>query len=76
MSERVVKPLVNPNTDGTLSTVTPESAGWEYVGFQVVQLAEGQTLTLESGDQELCFVFSAAWECKSCELGGRIWGKE
>ncbi|MIP45673.1 5-deoxy-glucuronate isomerase, partial [Salmonella enterica] len=42
MSERVVKPVLNPKADGTLLTVTPESAGWEYVGFQVVQLVEGQ----------------------------------
>lgn len=56
MSERIVKPVLNPKADGTLLTVTPESAGWEYVGFQVVQLAEGQTLTRESGDQELCLV--------------------
>lgn len=56
MSERIVKPVLNPKADGTLLTVTPESAGWQYVGFQVVQLAEGQTLTRESGDQELCLV--------------------
>ena len=42
--------------DGTLIHVTPESAGWQYVGFQVVQLAEGQSFTRESGDQELCIV--------------------
>lgn len=56
MSERIVKPVVNPMGDGTLINVTPESAGWEYVGFQVAKLAEGETLTRESGDQELCVV--------------------
>ena len=56
MSERIVKPVVNPEGDGTLINVTPESAGWEYVGFQVAKLAEGETLTRESGDQELCVV--------------------
>ncbi|QOS82195.1 5-deoxy-glucuronate isomerase [Paenibacillus sp. JNUCC31] len=56
MSERIVKPVVSPDGDGTVLTVTPESAGWDYVGYQVIQLAEGQTLTRESGDQELCIV--------------------
>ncbi len=37
--------------DSTLIHVTPESAGWQYVGFQVVQLAEGQSFTRESSDQ-------------------------
>ncbi|WP_145411160.1 5-deoxy-glucuronate isomerase [Paenibacillus xylanexedens] len=56
MSERIVKPEFKPAEDGTLLTVTPESAGWEYVGFQVVQLEENQTWGRESEDQELCIV--------------------
>ena len=56
MSERIVKPVLNPEGDGTLLTVTPESAGWKYVGFQVAKLAEGETLTRETGNQELCVV--------------------
>jgi 5-deoxy-glucuronate isomerase len=27
-----------PDRDGTLIKVTPESAGWEYVGFEVLRL--------------------------------------
>jgi 5-deoxy-glucuronate isomerase len=34
--------------------VTPESAGWKYVGFEVVQLAG--TRTVETGDREVCVV--------------------
>lgn len=56
MSEYIIKPKRTPDEDGTVLTVTPESAGWSYVGFQVAKLAEGQTLTRESGDQELCIV--------------------
>lgn len=57
MSEYIIKPKSTPDEDGTILKVTPETAGWEYVGFQVAKLAEGQTLTRESGDQELCIVF-------------------
>jgi len=56
MSELIVKPAANPEADGTILTVTPESAGWEYVGFQVAKLAAGEKLSRESGDQELCVV--------------------
>ncbi|MBR2565022.1 MAG: 5-deoxy-glucuronate isomerase [Paenibacillus sp.] len=56
MSELIVKPAATPDGDGTLLNVTPESAGWEYVGFQVAKLAAGEKLSRESGDQELCLV--------------------
>lgn len=56
MSERIVKPEAHSEGDGTLIHVTPDSAGWQYVGFQVVQLAEGQSFTRESSDRELCIV--------------------
>jgi 5-deoxy-glucuronate isomerase len=31
-----------PSADGTVLEVTPESAGWTYVGFRVVKLAAGE----------------------------------
>jgi 5-deoxy-glucuronate isomerase len=34
--------------------VTPESAGWHYVGFEVVELAGRRTI--ETGDREVCVV--------------------
>src|ERR1044072_7963983 len=34
-----------PATDGTVLEVTPESAGWRYVGFRVVRLAAGKAYT-------------------------------
>ncbi len=43
-SKLIVTPASSPNEEGSLLTVTPESAGWKYVGFEVVQLAEGQIL--------------------------------
>jgi 5-deoxy-glucuronate isomerase len=56
MSKLIVKPQQAPSPEGTLLTVTPESAGWEYVGFEVVKLAVGQVLARETGEQEVCLV--------------------
>lgn len=38
------------------SPVTPVSAGWKYVGFEVLQLDEGRPQVRETGDRELCLV--------------------
>lgn len=47
------------DTNGRVQHITPESAGWRYVGFDAYQLKKGQTLDLNSGDQELCLVLVA-----------------
>ena len=36
--------------------VTPESAGWEYVGFEVLRLAAGRTVERRTGGEEVCLV--------------------
>ena len=36
--------------------VTPESAGWTYVGFDHYRLAPGETAEAETGDREVCLV--------------------
>ena len=47
--------LVHPDgAAGTLVDITPESAGWAHVGFEVVAL-DG-TVTRHTGDRELCVV--------------------
>lgn len=53
---RLVIPSHSPNEEGNVVRVTPESAGWEYVGFEVYVLAKGQTLRKETKDQEACLV--------------------
>jgi 5-deoxy-glucuronate isomerase len=54
------KLLVKPNkSGGPVHHVTPQSAGWTYVGFDVHDLAAGQTLSAETGDQEICLVLIA-----------------
>jgi 5-deoxy-glucuronate isomerase len=36
--------------------ITPQSAGWEYLGFEVFDLRPGETLTRISPDREQCLV--------------------
>jgi 5-deoxy-glucuronate isomerase len=55
MSELIVKPS-EADKDGVVLTVTPASAGWGYVGFEVVKLAEGQSILRETGSNEVCLV--------------------
>ncbi|MBW5445555.1 5-deoxy-glucuronate isomerase [Cohnella sp. CFH 77786] len=56
MSNLIVAPERHPDKDGRVLSITPESAGWTYVGFEVVRLAEGQTLSRETGEREVCLV--------------------
>ncbi|GGE13363.1 5-deoxy-glucuronate isomerase [Marinithermofilum abyssi] len=56
---KLIVPSRKPNEEGKVLSVTPESAGWKYVGFEVYALQEGQTLKRETGDQEVCVVLLA-----------------
>jgi 5-deoxy-glucuronate isomerase len=42
---------------GVVQHVTPQSAGWTYVGFDVLSLSPGQSVARVSGDREVCLVF-------------------
>ncbi len=44
---------------GQIQHITPQSAGWRYIGFDVRMLKKGQSITLESGERELCLVLVA-----------------
>ena len=48
--------LAKAQKEGHIQHITPQSAGWHYIGFDVWMLKQGQTVTLESGDRELCLV--------------------
>jgi len=53
------KLLIRPGeADSLYRTVhiTPQSAGWTYVGFDLVKLAPGQTVEADCGDREVCLV--------------------
>lgn len=47
------------DSHGRIQHITPENAGWRYVGFDVYQLRKGETLRLDSGEKELCLVLVA-----------------
>jgi 5-deoxy-glucuronate isomerase len=52
------KLLVKPRTgEGRVLNVTPASAGWTYVGFDLWKLGPGQTAKGESKNRETCLVF-------------------
>jgi len=36
--------------------VTPQSAGWDYVGFRAIRLGQGETESITTGERELCIV--------------------
>jgi 5-deoxy-glucuronate isomerase len=48
--------------NGTVTLVTPESAGWRYVGFEVIELGQGrpqeavQSVSRNTGASEVCIV--------------------
>ena len=52
----VVSSGVRPDERGSVIKVTPESAGWEYVGFEVLRLADGRTVERATGGEEVCLV--------------------
>lgn len=58
MSQLIV-PSQAPNEEGAVLRITPESAGWKYVGFEVYSLKKGQSLRRELGDIEACLVLLA-----------------
>ena len=45
-----------PALDGTVLTVTPESAGWSYVGFEALRLPAGAVAERVTGEREVCVV--------------------
>lgn len=51
-----------PDPNGSVLKVTPESAGWKYVGFEVFHLRPGQETLLPASEKENCLVL----------LGGHI----
>jgi 5-deoxy-glucuronate isomerase len=55
MSNLLVKPS-RPDTNGQIHAITPASAGWTYVGFEVFRLRDGQHLAQATRDREACLV--------------------
>ncbi len=53
MAELLLKPT---GDHGVVTSVTPDSAGWTYLGFEVLRLHAGETEFAETGDREACLV--------------------
>ncbi|BCH31009.1 5-deoxy-glucuronate isomerase [Mesorhizobium sp. L-8-10] len=54
MSRLLVKPKKG---SGLVSHVTPESAGWTYVGFDLHKMKPGESASASTGAREVCLVF-------------------
>jgi 5-deoxy-glucuronate isomerase len=48
-----------PDAEGCVVRVTPKSAGWTYVGFEVYRLGDGAKFGRHVGDRETCVVVLA-----------------
>ena len=76
MSDLIVKSKHDPDGEGSVVKVTPRSAGWEYVGFEVLKLVAGDGVERRTGGEEVCLVpVSGACSVSSAvgewEFGGR-----
>ncbi|MCY7616854.1 5-deoxy-glucuronate isomerase [Bacillus pumilus] len=52
----LIVPAQQRDKEGKVLSITPESAGWEYIGFDVYTLSKGETLHRKTGDREVCLV--------------------
>jgi 5-deoxy-glucuronate isomerase len=60
-----------PGPDGLLVSVTPESAGWSYVGFEVFRIAPGLSIERSTHGREACAVMLSGRA--DVAFGGREW---
>lgn len=56
MSQNLLCKRQPPAEDGCIQRITPSSAGWQYVGFEVYTLSKGKTIQQDTGDREVCLV--------------------
>ena len=70
-SDLLVPSRPTPGPDGLLVSVTPETAGWSYVGFEVYRLSRGTTVTRATEAREACIVILSGRADVSC--GERDW---
>ncbi len=57
-----------PDAAGFIQRVTPQSAGWQYVGFEAAQLKAGANLAVDSDSTtELCVVILSGIVSLQCD---------
>lgn len=75
---KLVVPSNKPNHRGQVMEITPESAGWEYVGFEVYSLEQGEEWNISTEKNEVCVVFLSGMadvktaECSWDNIGERM----
>ncbi|WP_305856458.1 5-deoxy-glucuronate isomerase [Balneatrix alpica] len=72
MSKLLVKPQP-ADERGRVLNITPASAGWRYVGFEVYHLAAGQQLDCQYEHEEVCLVWLSGKA--EVEAGGQALGE-
>ncbi|MDF0598518.1 5-deoxy-glucuronate isomerase [Psychromarinibacter halotolerans] len=60
-------------THGKVHSITPESAGWRYVGFDLWRLRAGETTGAETGDREVILVMVEGKA--TMQAAGQDWGE-
>src|SRR5579863_3757579 len=77
MTDLLVRPKT-PDAQGRVIDITPASAKWRYVGFEVRKVSAGRTTTVEMPGREACVMVLAgtadiyAGEQTFNALGGRL----
>jgi 5-deoxy-glucuronate isomerase len=56
VSDLLVASKKEPDASGSVVKITPEPAGWEYVGFEVLRLGSDQTAERRADREEVCLV--------------------
>ena len=59
-------------TDTQIQSITPRTAGWQYVGFSAHMLADGMVLEAGGNEDEICLVLlsgSARIEADGIDFG-------
>ncbi len=60
-----------PDESGLVHRVTPASAGWHHVGFELHRLRPGQAIECRTGANEACLVLIAGRA--DIAAGGELW---
>ncbi len=61
MPDLIVSSNSRPDERASVVKVTPGSAGWAYVGFEVLRLAEGRSVERATGGEEVCLVILSGY---------------
>jgi 5-deoxy-glucuronate isomerase len=56
MTSRLLVKPGQPDAGGRIHHITPEHAGWKYVGFELFRLQPGEQIQPDSHGRELCIV--------------------